>query len=220
MKKSISIYWELNHRCCEGLRETVFCWKTLLRKNGMVGVASRGGRKKRLTQRAAKPVIDPCPPGQQGGAYKPLSETELQSIFDTALKLLANLGLGEVPERLRVDLLAAGAKEGQPSRITYRTLRGIEVSEDNIGYDAILDAVLGEGHFLGSAKTLEAMERDYFYPSHADGEQPRTWAENGAKDAWCIANERVREVLATHKPSYLSPDQQREIKERFNILLE
>jgi trimethylamine--corrinoid protein Co-methyltransferase len=103
---------------------------------------------------------------------------------------------------------------------TYRALRGIEVSQDNIGYDAIVDAVLGEGHFLGSGQTLAAMERDYFYPSYADREQPRTWAENGAKDVWSVANERVREILNTHEPAYLSPDQQREIKSRYNILLE
>lgn len=504
----------------------------------MARVAPRGGRKKRLAQRAAKPVINPCPPGQTGGSYKPLRMDELQSIYDTALKLLANLGLGEVPERLRGDLLAAGAKDASPGRIafpkslveeairaaptsfvlhgrdtersitvgghavhfgtggaavqtldldtrlyrpstlqdlhhftrlqdtlpniswytrccvatdvpdvldldvntvyallknttkptatsftlaehvapivemldiaaggpgefarrpfmkahispiispmrfgedavdvvyeciahnipmscitaaqagatapatlagflaqslaetlaslvmvhtirpgypmifsnwplvidlrtgafsggsgetavlnaasaqlsnwlglvsgvacsmtdakaidaqhgaekgltsmaaalaggnliyesagmtasllgasfeafilddemhshTYRALRGIEVSKDNIGYDAIVEAVLGEGHFLGSAHTLAAMERDYFYPAHADREQPRTWAENGAKDAWSVANERVREVLGSHKPDYLSPDQQSEIKARFNIL--
>lgn len=85
----------------------------------MVGSALRGGRKQRLAQRAAKPVIDPCPPGQTGGTYKPLREDELRSIFDTALRLLANLGLGEVPERLRHDLFAAGAKDGMNDRITF-----------------------------------------------------------------------------------------------------
>jgi trimethylamine--corrinoid protein Co-methyltransferase len=508
--------------------------------NGVAGATHRGGLQKRLAQRAAKPVVDPCPPGQTGGTYKPLREDELQSIYDTALKLLANLGLGEVPERLRIDLLAAGAKDGAPGRVTfppqlvreaidqaptsfvlhgrdaarsitvgdeavhfgtggaavqtldldsrlyrpstlqdlhdftrlqdtlpniswytrccvatdvpdvldldvntvyallknttkptatsftlaehvapivemldiaaggpgefakrpfmkthispiissmrfgedavdvvyeciahnipmscitaaqagatapatlagflaqslaetlaslvmvhaiapgyptvfsnwplvidlrtgafsggsgetavlnaasaqlsnwlglvsgvacsmtdakaidaqygaekgltsmaaalaggnliyessgmtasllgasfeafilddemhsntYRALRGIEVSQENIGYDAILEAVLGDGHFLGNAQTLAAMERDYFYPTHADREQPRTWAENGAKDAWSVANERVREVLSTHEPAYLTQEQQRDIKARFNILLD
>lgn len=102
---------------------------------------------------------------------------------------------------------------------TYRALRGIEVSPANIGYDAILEAVLGDGHFLGSANTLAAMERDYFYPTHADREQPRTWAENGAKDAWGVANARARQILQTHRPEYLTTDQQREIQARFNILL-
>jgi trimethylamine--corrinoid protein Co-methyltransferase len=63
------------------------------------------------------------------------------------------------------------------------------------------------------------MESDYFYPAHADREQPRTWAESGAKDAWQVANDRVREVLANHNPDYLTPEQQGEIKALFNILL-
>ncbi|MEX0317421.1 MAG: trimethylamine methyltransferase family protein [Ruegeria sp.] len=101
---------------------------------------------------------------------------------------------------------------------TYRALRGIEVSEDNLGYDAICEAVLGEGHFLGGAHTHAAMERDYFYPSLADRDEPRTWAENGAPDAWSRARERAREILRTHHPAYLSADQDRRIRERFNIL--
>ena len=68
--------------------------------------------------------------------------------------------------------------------MTYCTMRGIEVSEGNLGFDAICAAILGDGHFLGADHTYKAMERDYHYPKLADREQPRTWAENGALDAW------------------------------------
>lgn len=101
---------------------------------------------------------------------------------------------------------------------TYRALRGIEVTEDNLGFDAICDAVLGEGHFLGGQHTFAAMERDYFYPSLADRDEPRTWAENGAQDAWDRARIRVREVLRDHNPAYLTDTQEKEIRSRFNIL--
>lgn len=47
-----------------------------------------------MAQRRAKPLFDPCPPGQAGGAYKPLTEADLNAIYDTALALLAKLGLG------------------------------------------------------------------------------------------------------------------------------
>ncbi len=50
-----------------------------------------GGRAERHAKRAAKPLIDPCPPGQKGGLYRPLSTGDLQRIFDTALRLLATL---------------------------------------------------------------------------------------------------------------------------------
>ncbi|QFT93978.1 Trimethylamine methyltransferase (MTTB) [Roseovarius sp. THAF9] len=101
---------------------------------------------------------------------------------------------------------------------TYRALRGIEVSEANLGYDAIVDAVLGDGHFLGGQHTFAAMERDYFYPALANREEPRTWAQTGAKDAWSVANARAREILETHRPDYLTPQQDRAIRQRFNIL--
>ena len=101
---------------------------------------------------------------------------------------------------------------------TYRILRGIEVSEENLGFDAINKAVLGPGHFLGGAHTISAMERDYFYPSLADRIEPQSWAENGAKSAWAVATERVRGILATHHPKYLSSDQDAMIRSQFRIL--
>ena len=101
---------------------------------------------------------------------------------------------------------------------TYRTLRGIEVSPANLGYEAIVEAVLGDGHFLGGQHTFAAMERDYFYPALADRDDPRTWARGGAADAWTVANARAREILDTHRPVYLTPAQDRAIRQRFPIL--
>lgn len=101
---------------------------------------------------------------------------------------------------------------------TYRALRGIEVTEENLGFDAICSAVLGDGHFLGGQHTFAAMERDYFYPTLADRDDPRTWTQNGAVDAWGRAKAKAKDILRTHKPRYLSPEQEREIRAEFNIL--
>jgi len=101
---------------------------------------------------------------------------------------------------------------------TYRALRGIEVNEENLGFDAVCEAVLGAGHFLGNQQTHAAMERDYFYPSLADRDAPRTWAENGAQDAWSRARDRARTILRDHRPAYLTPEQDRQIRAQFNIL--
>ncbi|WP_291737174.1 trimethylamine methyltransferase family protein, partial [Leisingera sp. F5] len=100
---------------------------------------------------------------------------------------------------------------------TYRALRGIEVSEENLGFEAICAAVLGEGHFLGGQHTLAAMERDYFYPAIADRDEPRTWAEKGGLDAWAQARVRAQEILRTHQPAYLTAEQDRDIRARFKI---
>ena len=101
---------------------------------------------------------------------------------------------------------------------TYRALRGIEVSEENLGYDAICSAVLGEGHFLGGAHTMVAMERDYFYPSLADRDTPDTWQAAGAQDARSRARIRAREILANHHPVCLDPDADAQIRARFPII--
>lgn len=102
--------------------------------------------------------------------------------------------------------------------MTYRALRGVEVSDENLGFDAICSAILGDGHFLGSDQTYRAMERDYHYPKLADREQPRTWAEDGAKDAWSRAKNKARGILETYHPSYLTEDQDARIREMFKIL--
>lgn len=97
----------------------------------------------------------------------------------------------------------------------YRMLRGIEVSEETLGYDVIRATVLGEGHFLGADQTLAAMERDYAYPDLADRDAPITWAEKGAPDMWGRARLRVREILNDHRPAYLSPAQDSAIRTLF-----
>lgn len=94
----------------------------------------------------------------------------------------------------------------------YRMLRGIEVTPDNLGFEAIRAAVLGEGHFLGGEQTLAAMERDYFYPALADRDSPRLWEERGSPDAWSRARDKARAILRDHRPEYLSPRQVRDIR--------
>ena len=102
--------------------------------------------------------------------------------------------------------------------MTYRALRCVEVTRDTLAFDAICEAVLGEWHFLGGQNTYQAMERDYFYPSLADRDEPRTWAEKGGQDAWELANQKARHVLDTHHPSYLDDVQDAAIRAAFNIL--
>lgn len=101
----------------------------------------------------------------------------------------------------------------------YRMIRGFEVNEETLGFDAVFAAVTGEGHFLGSGHTMAAMQRDYFYPPLADRTAPVVWAEGGQPDIWQIARTKARDVLASHYPEYLSSQADRAIRDRFNILL-
>jgi trimethylamine--corrinoid protein Co-methyltransferase len=101
--------------------------------------------------------------------------------------------------------------------MTYRVLRGIEVTSDNLSFDAISASVLGDGHFLGADATYAAMERDYHYPKLADRAQPRVWEEGGAQEAWARAKETVRKILDAPAKSYLTPDMEAGIRAEFDI---
>ena len=102
----------------------------------------------------------------------------------------------------------------------YRTLRGIEVNEETLGFEAIKQAVEGEGHFLGAQHTIDAMQRDYFWPSSlSDRQTPTAWEEDGAKDMWQRANAKVRDILADHQPDYIDADADRAIRRDYNIQL-
>ena len=100
----------------------------------------------------------------------------------------------------------------------YRMLRGIEVSDDTLSFEAIRDAVLGEGHFLGSSQTHAAMERDYYYPVLADRDAPITWEENGAQDMAARARDHARAILRDHQPEYLTREQDSAIRQALPIL--
>ncbi|HLW24593.1 MAG TPA: trimethylamine methyltransferase family protein, partial [Steroidobacteraceae bacterium] len=101
----------------------------------------------------------------------------------------------------------------------YRIIRGVEVNEETLAFDAICESVLGAGHFLGASHTMAAMQRDYYYPRLADRNEPRTWSDNGAPDLWSKAKAKARAILATHYPEYLSPAVDSVIRDRFKIHL-
>jgi trimethylamine--corrinoid protein Co-methyltransferase len=101
-----------------------------------------------------------------------------------------------------------------------RTVRGIEVSDETLAYDAIRDVVQGKkGHFLANPQTINRMESDYYYPAMGDRTSPEMWEKNGAKDIRERARERVRQILRDHYPNHISPAVDEKIRSAFNILL-
>jgi trimethylamine--corrinoid protein Co-methyltransferase len=103
--------------------------------------------------------------------------------------------------------------------IVNRMIRGIEVNEETLGVEAVRDVVLGDGHFLGSAQTMAAMERDYVYPKLADRASPTVWAEMGARAASDVAREKARELLAGPDPMYLDAATDGAIRAKYEIFL-
>jgi trimethylamine--corrinoid protein Co-methyltransferase len=69
------------------------------------GGRKSGGRAGRHAKRRKGTAGMAVRPGIEGGAYKPLSERDIERIHDTALNVLANIGIGEpIPEILEYAL--------------------------------------------------------------------------------------------------------------------
>jgi trimethylamine--corrinoid protein Co-methyltransferase len=69
------------------------------------GGRKSGGRAGRHAERMKGTVGMAVHPGLEGGAYKPLSDRDIQRIHDTALDVLANIGIGDpIPEILEYAL--------------------------------------------------------------------------------------------------------------------
>ncbi|WP_420583706.1 trimethylamine methyltransferase family protein [Ruegeria sp.] len=100
-----------------------------------------------------------------------------------------------------------------------RTVRGVEMCEGGIDLDMIEQVVTGEGHFLGTAQTLELMTREYVYPSLGDRQSVNDWLENGAQTVWDRAIARVAEIEAQPAPSHLPADAEAAIRARLPIHL-
>jgi trimethylamine--corrinoid protein Co-methyltransferase len=100
-----------------------------------------------------------------------------------------------------------------------RTVRGIEVDDETLSVDVIRSVVLGEGHYLGEAQTLENMTRDYLYPVIANRSSPSDWEEQGELDIRERARIETRRILETHFPRHISDATDAVLRDRFPIRL-
>ena len=103
--------------------------------------------------------------------------------------------------------------------MAQRVIRGIEVSEETLSVAAIKAAVLGEGHFLGSADTLKSMETEFVYPAQADRNSTAVWAAAGALTMEEKAHDVAKDLLAGHFPTAIPAEIDARIRDRFPILL-
>jgi trimethylamine--corrinoid protein Co-methyltransferase len=99
----------------------------------------------------------------------------------------------------------------------HRTIRGIEVTDEALGFESIKAAVTGSGHFIDAPQTMESMERDYYYPKLADREEPIVWQESGSMDHWDRAKIKAVQLLQ-NEPTYIDPEIDAAIRHKFPIL--
>ena len=84
-----------------------------------------------------------------------------------------------------------------------RLIRGIEVNPETLAVD-VIKAVGPGGHFLNEDHTLEHFRNQMWFPSVFDRSNRNRWESEGSKDLGKKLNEKVLNILATHKPKPLS----------------
>ena len=79
----------------------------------------KSARAAKQAQRAKAPEINPCPPGQAGGQYKPLTDSQVKIIYNESLRILEQIGMTDVPNILEKQALAHGAKINSQNRLCF-----------------------------------------------------------------------------------------------------
>ena len=90
-------------------------------------------------------------------------------------------------------------------------LGGIEVTDETLAIDVIRNVGPG-GHFLSQKHTLKHYKKDHWMPALIDRQMRGTWVKSGSKDLLQRSRERTREILATHLPTPLPEDTERELE--------
>ncbi len=92
-----------------------------------------------------------------------------------------------------------------------RFLEGVTVTDETLAVDLINQVGPIPGHYLSSAHTRQWWKKEQFLPQVADLEAYAVWVRSGKKDALALARERMEQILATHRPEPLGPEQEQAV---------
>ncbi len=94
-------------------------WAMATRGNNGASRRRGGGRSARHKLREAGPAQAPVRAGLKGGAFKPLSERDVERIHQTALDVLANVGVADPPPEMLELALEKGCTLGEDGRLRF-----------------------------------------------------------------------------------------------------
>ncbi|MEM1274535.1 MAG: trimethylamine methyltransferase family protein [Pseudomonadota bacterium] len=99
-----------------------------------------------------------------------------------------------------------------------RTIRGIDMSEDAVSLEPMKTVCMGgPGHYLGSAQTLDLMQKDYVYPNLGNRMSPNEWEQSGRESLVARAKMRRHEIIAAAKCK-VPPEIDRQVRAEHPIL--
>jgi trimethylamine--corrinoid protein Co-methyltransferase len=92
-----------------------------------------------------------------------------------------------------------------------RILKGIDVNPETLAVDVIREVGYG-GEYLTHNHTMEYFKSEIWDSDLGNRMTRERWEENGAMDIRARAREKVKKILATHKPEPLDAEVQRKIQ--------
>jgi trimethylamine--corrinoid protein Co-methyltransferase len=93
-----------------------------------------------------------------------------------------------------------------------RITRGIEVNEDTLATD-VIHRVCPNGNYQDDEHTHRHAQTEYWYPNLCDRHSFEEWKKKGSLSMRDRVIARVRDIVATHKPSPVKPETENTIRE-------
>jgi len=93
-----------------------------------------------------------------------------------------------------------------------RFMEGVKVDDETLAVDLIEEVGPIPGHFLNKEHTRRWWKLEQFVPKAADRLTYPEWMNTGKKTCLDYAKERMEEILATHKPTPLTPGQEENVE--------
>jgi trimethylamine--corrinoid protein Co-methyltransferase len=100
-----------------------------------------------------------------------------------------------------------------------KVLEGIEVDPEHLALD-VIEAVGPGGNFMLADHTVDHLRSEYYLGNGvADQKNREQWETDGALDARARGRQIAKKILAEKEQSYIPPDVDQVIRDKFNILL-
>jgi trimethylamine--corrinoid protein Co-methyltransferase len=95
-----------------------------------------------------------------------------------------------------------------------RVLQGIEVTDETLAVD-LIESIGPGGNFLTEAHTVMNMMNEFYHPTLADRTLYEEWESSGRNSIKDRARQKLEELMTTHKPCYITDEQDKTIRANF-----
>ncbi len=143
--------------------------------------------------------------GPWSDTYIADSQSMLERTFQTLLPAQAGAasiaGFGDLQAGMAFCPIQLGIDE-ELIGFTFKALEGIPVDDDRLAVEAIRRVGFG-GNFMTDETTIKYLRTDYYQPKTLNRLSREEWTKAGCQDINARAKQRVKQLIATHRPTPL-----------------